>query len=412
MARARLAILVGTLVAGALVLQSGVTQILGKRDPVLASKVAPGNARIALAAARAAMADGKVPSDPEIRALTARALRRDATLTPAIEFRALDAADSGDRSRAARLFTLSDAISRRSLSTRVWFVQSAVERGKVHVALENMDIALRTSSAAPPLIFPALARAIADPALVAPIARLLDRPSDWRVMFLNFVVEKADGSAAAALLLRMREQRVIADSGIDRKLIGRLTSERNFALARRIEDSFNPSGRPRPLLADGNFASSSARYPFAWGLIEGSAIGAVMSEVSGRSALAYRADPAQAGQVAAQLMMLTPGRYRLRTTTAEAGDPVAPPFWTLNCAERDGGQITSLDQPARNGGSSAVQFTVPPYCRAQWLTLRLRPSLIGTGQEGAIASVSVEALQARSHQAKPAEQRNAERPRP
>jgi hypothetical protein len=115
--------------------------------------------------------------------------------------------------------------------------------------------------------------------------------------------------------------------------------------------------------------------------------------VSGRPALAYQADTAQGGQVAAQLLMLDAGSYRLATATAEAGDPKAPPFWTVNCAEPGGAQIAKLDQPARSGAAGTVRFSVPADCQAQWLTLRLRPSLNGGGQTGAVASVSIDTLQ-------------------
>jgi hypothetical protein len=377
------------LIAGAIVLRTGLAQLMVRQHPLAAAAIAPSNGEIATAAARAALEAGAKPGSEKVRGLVTAALARDTSLTAALELRALDETDGGSKSRAQALFLLSNTISRRSLSTRVWLVQRAVEHGDVEGALRNMDLALRTSLSAPQLIFPALTRAIDDPALIPPIARMVDRPSEWRAAFLDTAARKAHPAAAAGLLLAMRDRRAVTTGEFDRKLIARLVGSFQFALARRLEQRFNPSYGASPLLADGGFTGVSARHPFGWGLVDESDMGAAFSRLAGRPVLSYRALPARTGQVAAQLLMLAPGRFRLAAATAQIDDPAAPPRWLLTCAERGGGQIASLDQPVRAGGAAAAAFAVPADCPAQWLTLRLRPSLATAGQSGAIASVAI-----------------------
>jgi len=384
---ARTAIALAILVAGLALTMWHAAIHLGKSDPVRGARLASGNARLATEAARK-MAENIARNAEQASELARMALARDATLTPAIETLALAAQQRGDRAEAARLFDLSSRISRRSLATRLWLAQQAVERGQAEVALAHMDLALRTSTQAPAIVFPALERGLADTALEAQIARLVDRPSDWREAFLIQAVDDADAEGATSLLLAMKDREFVAAKGIDRRLVGRLVGERRFMAARRLSDAFRPAGRPG-LIADPGFTGTVDRYPFGWGLVEGGAMGAAIGSQGGRPALAYHALPGRSGQVAGQLLMLAPGRYRLATQTAQTGRPA--PLWAVACGERGGARLAELSFPARPGASSMAEFTVPPGCEAQWLTLHLAPSIDGE-QYGAVASVSLERL--------------------
>ena len=383
------AIVGGALVAAAGIVHAGVAQRLARSDPAFAARVAPHDARIAMAAARKLVEDGHGAVDPAIRGLAGAALARDVTQNAAIEFSAVDAEAAGNRARAAELFELSDAISRRSLPTRLWLIQRSVDKGDVGGALRDFDVALRTSTAAAPTLFPVLAGATTDPGLITPIARMLDRPSDWRVMFLNYAVAQGDAAGIAAVLLRLRDHALVIGNGIDGALIARLVDERRFVLAGRVRDAFSPAKGPRPLVADGGFADPSAVYPFGWTLNGRGDAGAERSVANGQPALAYRAAPGRGGQVAAQLLLLGPGSYRLTTIAGSAATADAIPHWSLFCGEQGGAALARLEVPARDGASGSVDFTISPGCAGQWLTLTLEPGEAADGQSGAVRSVSV-----------------------
>jgi hypothetical protein len=384
----RSAVLLGGLLAAILVLRAGADGWLAGENPVVAARWAPGKARAAMAAARSYVGRGKV-ADPQVRRLVADALDGDATLPSAIELAALEANEAGDHGKAARLFHLSDAISRRSLPTRLWLIQTSVDRGDVAGALRDFDIALRTSTDAPKLLFPVLARASDDPTLVAPIARLLDRPSDWRLTFLrDAVTDYGAAPGIAAVTLRMRDRSWLIANQIDETVIGELIAQDRYAEARVVQDAFHPITHDEGLIRDPAFADDGARYPFGWRIEEQGEIGARRSRANGRSVLTYQSLSDGSGPVATQLLILPPGRYRLVTRTAlHAADETAVPFWTVTCAEEGGPQITLLDQPQT--GLAEADFVTPPDCGAQWLTLNLRGSDRPDGQSGAIADVVV-----------------------
>jgi hypothetical protein len=349
--------------------------------------LAQSTAQRSLDEARALVQQGKTATDPAVQDLVRRALERDVSQPAALELTALAEESGGDRPKAAQLYQLSNRISRRSLATRLWLVQDAVARGDVKGALVNMDLALRTSSAAPGFVFPALSRGLEDPALVAPIAAMVDRPSDWREMFLYYAVDHADPASAAALLMAVNDRRTILKDELDRKLTVRLADAGRFALARRLDEAFG--GRePAATVADDTFGDARARYPFGWGLTDKSELGATRATENGRPALAYHANPGESGQVAAQLLMLAPGSYLLASRSAVT-QPNSRPLWTLSCAG-SAKLIATLELGDASRTAADTTFSVPQNCPAQWLVLNLRTALVA--QSGAVQNVTIEAL--------------------
>jgi hypothetical protein len=280
------------------------------------------------------------------------------------------------------LFNLSDALSRRSLPTRLWLIQDAVDHGSVGGALRNFDIALRTTTDAQPILFPVLARASADSTLTAPLARLLDRPSDWRQMFFEWVLaNQRDVRPLAQVVTRMKDKGFVAAN--DQRLIERLVTARHFSEARALRPAPQSSGA----VSDPHFRNPSERYPFGWGLVSNGSLGAERTLSGSSAVLSYRAAPANSGQVAAQLLTLARGNYALATRTGAAGTGAAP-YWSITCGE-NGAELARLDQPMTADGQATTAFTVPDSCRGQWLTLRVRPAPDSSPQSGTVEWVSV-----------------------
>ena len=338
--------------------------------------------------ARSLVQHGTAPTDEAVQTLVRTALRRDLTQPAGLELTALSEASSGHQDATARLYHLSDRISRRSLATRLWLVQDAVGRGDVPTTLANMDLALRTSSAAPQFLFPALARGLDDATLVEPIAALTDRPSDWREAFLIYVADNAEPLSAAALLTAVRDRQVVAKDELDRKVIVRLVGEGQFARARQLDAAFTRRPATTQLLRDGSFGDPASRYPFGWGLTDKGELGASREIENGRPVLAYHANAAASGQVAAQLLTLPPGSYTLATTVGGSKPAENPPVWTISCAP-PARLVATLALPAGAGGRSAASFTVPSGCAAQWLALTVQPAL--ASQAGSVDEITITA---------------------
>jgi hypothetical protein len=374
----------GLLATGALLLPNSLAMALSDGHPTFAARIAPSNARVAMAAAAAIGGD---PRKPEIRSLVRAALARDLTVLPAIELRAADLAATGKRAEAQHLFLVSDRLSRRSLPTRLWLIQASVDRGDVAGALTNFDLALRTSTEAPPILFPVIAKASADPTLTVPLARMLDRPSDWRLMYFEWALTNdPDLHSLANVTMQMRSSRLVRANTIDQRLIEHLVTQSDFTQALRVKRRFDP--RPPALIADAHFGDPSALFPFGWSLVSDGSIGAERSLSSEGPVLNYRATSPRSGQVAAQLLALIPGTYALGTKTASGATGKAP-LWSITCGQAEGAKLAELEQPLAAGGQATSAFTVPGGCPAQWLVLRLRPSGEAAAQSGAISWVSV-----------------------
>lgn len=379
---AHIAIAGGALIATVVFIPSSLAEWARVDRPFLASKIAPWNAGAAANAA-AALRD---PTALESRALVRRALARDLTQVSAIELRALDLAASGRPADARVLFALSDRLSRRSLPTRLWLIQDAVDRGNVAGAISNFDIALRTNTDAQPILFPVLARAAADPTLTAQLARLLDSSSDWRQVFFEWVLtNERDVRAIASVVVQMKDKAFVTANNDDQRLIERLATARQFSQARALHDEFRGN---QGLVADPSFRSPALRYPFGWGLVSNGSLGAERSLSSSSTSLSYRAAPANDGQIAAQLLTLAPGRYAFGTKAASRGIGSAP-YWSITCEENQGAKLVQLDQPMVAEGQAEAAFTVPAGCSGQWLTLTIRPAPYNSPQSGSIAWVAL-----------------------
>ncbi|HEX3422635.1 MAG TPA: hypothetical protein VHS33_04435 [Sphingomicrobium sp.] len=380
---ARAGILSGALAAAAVFLPSSLASWVDVDHPEVAARIAPWDA---FAAADAAAARSRHPQNTRVRELVRTVLARDATQVQAIELRALDLLLSGKSQEARRLFQLSDRLSRRSLPTRLWLIQDAVDQGNVVGALRNFDIALRTTTDAQPILFPVLAKASADPTLTKPLAETLDQPSDWRLMFFEWALANdRDVVPLANVVAHMGDRRFVLANGVDQRLIERLVTDGGFSSARLLNRRFGPTSSG---VADPNFGSASARYPFGWGFVNDGSLSAERASAGGAPVLSYSAAPAKSGQVAAQLLALQPGRHVLATSTAGSASGAAP-YWSITCAATDGKVIARLDQPMTANGRAAAIFAVPVDCDAQWLTLTLRSTPDSSPQSGTIAFVSV-----------------------
>jgi hypothetical protein len=385
---ARIAILAGAAVLTILIVQSSLPPVMARHDAKLANVIAPRDARTALAAARERIAAGEKPESPRVQGLVRDALRRDATQPGAIELRALADDARGDKTAVQRLFVLSDAISRRSLTTRLWLIQRAVDRGSVDDALTNFDIALRTSTEAPARLYPILVRACVDPALAAHIARRVDRPVEWRPTFLDFAARRGNPEGAARLLLAMNDRAAIAKSGAVPDVLARLVAARRYDLARELHARFAPAGSSGALLADPRFTLAAA-YPFGWLLTNSDGVAAFPVRHGSEGLLGFSAEEGRGGEVASQVLMLAPGRYRLGASLHALSDRSARPFWSIVCTDPPYEQLLRLDTAFGEGSLQGGAFTVPASCEAQQLALNLRASFAGGPLSGEIGDLSL-----------------------
>ena len=359
----------GAVGLAAAVAANGVVRVSDQLQPALALKVAPSDSRSLAQSAMNRLTTAEGSADyAAARAQATRSLQGSLVSADAI-FVLLSANDfERRREAAARLAAVSDRISRRHLPTRLWLIETAVQAGSVARALENFDIALRTSTGASDILFPVLDGAMTDPALVEPIGALLNRQPAWASRFIYHVATTGQATVPMAGLLT-RSGKVPAYAGTDLRtlLIARLIDQRHVAEAKPL--AMLPAAASAQPVVDPRFTDARGYPPFTWALTDTVEMSA--QRVGGGAAgLLVQADATANGTAAHQLLSLTPGRYRLTSARDGSGfSALQSPTWSIAC--NDAAQAPLVALPLTDTGTAAASFAVPAGCRYQWLSLAL-----------------------------------------
>lgn len=375
-------ILVAGLVAGWFVLAITIDRVFARRAPQLALFWNPNSAD-----ANVRFADTLIEDDrPAARALISkhaqRSLRRQAINPGAARLLGIVALVEKDGRRALQLARYAEAMSRRDLSTQLWLIEVNVARGDIPAVLRHYDRAMKTSAQGRTLLFPILTAAAADRSVWEPLGDVLARrPQWWRPFVVQFVSKSNSPDALYSFARRLGiERRPGLDTGLLQGIQKRLVDLEAYGQA---ADLFNrahglppSSGAP---LRNGDFEQPGGWDPFEWNLVDEPDLAAVRQPSplgNDGNALFLTAANGRGGDVAAQLILLLPGRYDVRATIGGvAGDPLAFPRFVVRCA--DGREVLDARFPqARDTGLSwRGTFDVPSGCKAQRVVLRTSSAL-------------------------------------
>jgi len=372
--------------------------VFGRRAPRLA-----GLAGWSGAEARASEAQSLLRPDAS-RAVLARAdgLARDALDRELLNARAASvlgstAALRGDARTAERMFRFSETITRRDLTTQLWLMEAAVQRGDAVGALRHYDRAMSVSIPSWNLLVPVLATAAAEPAIARALAvHLRRRPNWWRAFADQFITTNPDPATAFPIVLPAL--RLAPRNDIDRPYLMR-AAQKLAAVGAYDEawtlyrQSTGASPAARAGLRNGEFEGENLVAPFDWQLIDGEGLSAVIQsrETGGAgNALYLTADAGRMGDVARQLLLLAPGRYLLSGTSGGTSSQTDRPEVAVTCAGAGTPLLQSPVPPADDGGRRfAVAFDVPAICPAQWLLVRARAPLDTSAPPSWIDALSI-----------------------
>jgi hypothetical protein len=379
----------GTLLAGWLVLAITVDRVFARTAPALALRWNPlsadagarqGDLLLAAGAANPARTDW-----PRIRHLAARSLDRQPVNPVAARLLGLAAEQGGNAAQAGRLVRYAEAMSRRDRPTQFWLIRAEAARGDMTAVLLHYDRALRSSNRVRATLFPALGIAADDPSVRAPLARVLAAKPVWWRPFLDSYVPRA--RSADSLFLYARTLRLDRAPPYDPWLLQgfekRLVDLGAFAGSAALYNAAHglPAGDRTPL-RNGGFEQPGNWDPFDWNLLDEENLSAVRQPApaggGGRgNALFLLATNGRGGDVASQLTLLAPGRYRLTATVGGVeGDPLAFPQAVVRCPADRRELVRATFPPAPDIGRSwQLEFTVPAGCTAQRVTLSARSTL-------------------------------------
>lgn len=312
--------------------------------------------------------------------LARTALRKDPTVIPAMTTLALLDDIHGHKDAAQKLFQTSLRLSRRDLTTHLWFIEYFTSRSDARETMRHYDAALRTSAAAHPVLMPILLNAAFDPSLAPPIVdRLVGKPS-WGPRFLSQLASSPGDTRSLVYLFRLLQQRGYSLEASDRSTV----------LDRAVKDgllreAFNLSGRPdSPAgLINSKFEADVHFLPFDWKLSASSENGAELVAIGSGGkgqarALRLYSDTGTGGEVASQLMLLKPGAYTLKITADSRVPEGQGPYASISCTGSEGTELLHLEltNNAQHDGGAQASFAVADLakCPAQWLRFFVRPS--------------------------------------
>lgn len=321
------------------------------------------------------------PADFKLADHLARtALEKDPTVIPAITTLALLDDMHGRKDAAQKLFQTSLRLSRRDLTTHLWFIEYFTSRGDARETMKHYDAALRTSAAAHPVLTPILLNAAFDPSLASPIVdRLVEKPS-WGPRFISQLASSPGDTRSLVYLFRVLQQRGYSLDASDRAtVLDRAVKEGLFREAFKLSGrSDSPTG-----LINSKFEAPANFLPFDWKLSASPENGAeLVAAGSGPQerarTLRLYSDTGTGGEVASQLMLLKPGMYALKITAKSQTPEGDGPYASISCAGPEGTELSHLELTSNGGrdGISQASFAVADSakCPAQWLRIFVRPS--------------------------------------
>lgn len=368
-------------------------EAIAKADPARAHALAPGNGRVTALLARLSLARRSDQAGRlEAEQLARRALRQDPMAVPAAAVLAASAELRGDTRTGQRLLSYAERLSRRDLETQLILVEVSVANQDIAGALRHYDTALRTSRAAPDLLFPVLAAAVAEPAVRRELVRTLGRRPAWTGDFVNYVGGHGPVPAATAdLLLGLQRARVPVSEGARAETINLLVAHGGPEAAWSFyAASAGITNRSRS--RDAHFeAGLQAPSIFDWMPVNDGSVATALQRSAVGGSFVFSAPPTVGGPLLRQAEMLPHGDYVLQGVSADVDQSEASlPYWTLTCRAdgRELGRVVVKSSITSNG-RFAGQLSVPKDCTFQDLMLIARPTDRLTGVSGQIKQVQL-----------------------
>jgi hypothetical protein len=382
-----------TLVGGWWVVKTSAVDATVRGTPALAAAFSPEHpqAQLALASAQLDIGSGRVPAEARRTALAALA-RAPLSEDPFL-IAGMSAIEAGRTREGEALLEEARRRNPRLRPARLFLLDRYLRTNRMDEAGEEIVALRRLVPGVAEALAPQLAQMVRDERTGASLIRLLGRDSGLQQAVLSNL---AQNGADPDLILHIASSAPAAaptPGGVawQRQLLGLLIERGDLVRAVRLWRSFAglPAGPDDKAVHDGRFEGSPAPAPFNWSLYEGSA---GVSERSRAPALDVQFFGRETVDLASQMLVLRPGRYRLRfRVEGSAKGDDSRLAWRIFCRGNNNAPILDLtvrDVTAAPRDMSA-EFTVPASCNGQSLRLQgIAGEFPGT-QAAAIADLAV-----------------------
>lgn len=273
----------------------------------------------------------------------------------------------------------------RSVATRVWLANRALQARRFDEAMWHIDVLLRLTPPYREHLYPRMARLSANPAFAAALANTLRAGPGWRAEFIGTLYAADANRVREPLMSYLAGRGALQPDEVDR-WIDRLLAAGQWLEAYGLwVHSASPYAARLPAVYNGTFATPPSGRGFDWRLMHAAGVRLDFLSVPGSRGLAAHVEfpgrPA-AGAGLEHPLLLGPGRYRLTTRTrASALQANTGLRWELSCGDR--ASAIAHGQSIRgtfDWREMALDFAVPAAgCEGQWLQL-LNPAPAGAPQ--------------------------------
>jgi hypothetical protein len=372
----QIALLLGALVLGYVVLTAGLANVVAKANPTLAVQLDGGNAQALGQLAYNRMITAQDQDDVRaVNELSRRALAHSPMQVGALRNLGFLAEVDKRPADARALMMTAVQVSRRDALTQAWLFTDNVNSGKVGKAVEAADVAMRMSRSYRDIMTAELLRVSKDKGIVKPMIDALAKRPDWRARFMAKLNDPAGDPDNLFLILSGLKQRNSAPSNTELSpYFSRFDGSGNVPQLWARWSYLTPEAKAsKGLIRDGGFEGLEAPPPFNWTLFVASGVYAERERCPDGCPgkvlyLSYEGNTNAA--FAHQMLALKPGRYRLRFRVyAEDGD-VSGIAASMRCGSKTSTNIIfekPFEAKAEKWVGNNVDFVVQPNCRAQQL---------------------------------------------
>lgn len=263
----------------------------------------------------------------------------------------------------------------RSRITHLLLLDGQLRAGRLEDAVSTMNTLTRLIPGAEPVLVAQLAEIARTRSTRPTIKNLIERDSRIKNRLLEYLASDAKdpelilelaGPAAApagSAPAPIWQQKLIS------ALIDRGEAQRAYRLWARFSGLNGAS--PKPLINDSEFRAAPGLLPFNWRFVESNGGVAERSSAGGLQVQYYGRD---AATLVDQLLLLSPGRYRLSSAVEVGASTDAPPVtWRVTCNQGERLLDMNLVQ-GRSEPTISQEFTVPAGCASQWVALTGNPA--------------------------------------
>lgn len=353
------------------VIKTSAADALVRANPAFAAAIAPDHPEVRLSLAMARLDLGTGEFDEAAMRDALAGLARSPLAEEPFLFAGLRAARERRYEEAERFLHEARRRDPRLRPARLFLLDRYLRQNRMAEAAGEVVSLRRLIPEVSEALAPQLALLARDERSGGALMRVLAREPELQQAVLEYL---AAVGTDPDLILRVAAAAPSAPSaeGLpwQRRLLVSLVARHEYGRALRLWRSFAglPAGSDDKGVHDGRFQRLPGAAPFNWTLASGSAGGAEYGEGSGLEVEYFGRGNAE---LASQLLVLRPGRYRLRfRAEGSAKGDDSRLAWRIGC---NGGTALLLDLPIRDVNSAprelAGEFAVPASCPAQWLRL-------------------------------------------